>query len=169
MFEGFLTSFSSLKPITIKVAIAAIILSGFLLFFPAGLLDKLGLKELVDGSKAAIGMLFVFSASVVFAEGVFLVGRTGKKLIEEARYRANMKKFLGQISGDEKAVLKSYIEHDVATKHFSISSGIGQSLEAKGILTRSSNFGVAGSGDCFPYFIQPVAKAELLRNPSVLD
>ena len=76
--------------------------------------------------------------------------------------------FLSSLSGDEKKAIIRYTAEDVSTVHFSLSGGIANALEAKGILTRTSSIGVAGSGDMFPFTIQPLALEVLGKRPELL-
>ena len=169
MFEGLLASLSAIKPLTLKTASVCLLLSGSLIFSPQNLLTKFGLYDFSNSNKIIIGLLFLFSLATLLTEAVFTLCRLAAKSVKEGEYTKAVKHHLANLSGDEKKALRHYFDRDVSNVHFSMAGGVAAGLQGKGILSRSSNMGVPGSGDSFPYLIQPVAKKAILDNPSCLD
>ncbi|WP_295511889.1 super-infection exclusion protein B [uncultured Sulfitobacter sp.] len=168
MFEGLISSLSILKPFTLRAALIFIAVSGSLLFTPTNFIASLGLGELVSSNRPAIGLLFLLSAATLgteisVASYKFVVDQHKKK-----KYGKFVRAQLSNLSADEKSALRTYIEEDVSTRHFSMSQGVAQGLEGKGILSRSSNLGVPGSGDHFPFLLQPEAKKAIQEHPEYI-
>ena len=78
-----------------------------------------------------------------------------------------IKKYLKNLTDDEKETIRPYIFENKRTQHFSMGEGTAESLVAKKILYRSSTLGVAL--DIFPYSIQDIAFNYLVKNPNLLD
>ena len=169
MFEQLLTTFSTLKPLTMRVAFVGAILSGLLLFLPLEALSYLELKQFVSSSRTSIAFLFIFSICALTSELFFAIYKGLARWWKKNRYRRYLRYQLSQLSSDEKELLKKFINEDRSTFHFALSAGIARSLEAKQILMRSSNLGVPGSGDSFPFMIQPEARKIILHTPTLLS
>jgi hypothetical protein len=74
---------------------------------------------------------------------------------------------LPQLTEDEKAILRGYIEGQTRTQYLAMSNGtVGQFVVEK-ILFRASSLGSVA--DYFPYNIQPWAWDYLNNHPEVLE
>ena len=169
MFEGLISALSSLRPFAWRTAFALFFLTSILIFLPISILDKIFLSRFAEESSTGLGLLWLLCVCVLAVElfEVLLNFMKGQKKV--LKNRKETQRFLASLSSDEKAILKDYVAKDVSTVHFSIASGVANALEAKGILYRSSNLGIAGAGDLFPYSIQPVALDLLRKNPKLID
>lgn len=165
MFEGLISTLSILKPFTLRAAVIFFAVSGSLLFTPTNFIATLGLLELVSSNRPAIGLLFLLSAATLGAEFLVAFYKLAVAQRKKKKYGKFVREQLSNLSADEKSVLRTYIDEDVSTRHFSMSQG----LEGKGILSRSSNLGVPGSGDHFPFLLQPEAKKAILARPEYID
>jgi len=169
MFEGLISTLSILKPFTLRAAVIFFAVSGSLLFTPTNFIATLGLLELVSSNRPAIGLLFLLSAATLGAEFLVAFYKLAVAQQKKKKYGKFVREQLSNLSADEKSVLRTYIDEDVSTRHFSMSQGVAQGLEGKGILSRSSNLGVPGSGDHFPFLLQPEAKKAILARPEYID
>ncbi len=169
MFETILTSISALRPFAWRTALAILIMCSTLIFLPDTVIEKLGLTELLSASRSAISIALIFSGSIILVEIFDALRGIIVERHKTNKYRTNMFKHLSELTKDEKLALKEYADGDLGTVHFSMSGGVAGFLEAKGIISRSSNLGIPGTSDTFAYSIQPVAMKLLRENPDLLQ
>jgi Na+-transporting methylmalonyl-CoA/oxaloacetate decarboxylase gamma subunit len=147
--------------------------SGILVFAGHDIADTMGLADFRQQYRVEIGLAFVFSVSIFFAQTLWGTGRLirafGKRSLEARKAKRALeekRKQLHDLTPDEKAYLQPYIKQEENTQYFAIVDGIAGGLEAKGIIYRSSNVGNFLSGTA--YNMQPWAREYLRENPDLL-
>ena len=169
--SGFLSALKGTSPVIfLGVAIA----SGLILFGTDGFVSNLGLAEFRDQNKGYIGVSFVLSVSIVFAQAIANGGKMLLKFVERWRKKKvraatleQRQNTLHKLTADEKAYLKPYVFGDENTQYFLIEDGIAGGLKAKDIIYMSSQVGSMLEG--WAYNIQPWAKQYLEENPHLLE
>lgn len=145
--------------------ILAFIAWGFLLI-PKKVTEYIGIHDLIDKYKHIFGFLAIFFSFYFLAFSIYEFGR---KRFTARKQISIIKKRLKNLSEDEKKALKKYIDRKVRTASFSLSGGVGEGLQAKGILYRSSSLSCPLSIDEFSYNIQDVAYDYLMKNKKLLE
>jgi len=169
MFEAILAQVSALRPVAWPAALVIGLATGVLIFAPESVLTKLGLGEFTGNPSPSVGLFFPLSVSVIGAELAVACVSWFRKWKKSSNYRKTVRHHLKLLSGDEKELMRQFIKGDLATINCPLSDGTANLLQSKGILTRSSNVGMAGTKDVFPFSIQPIARKHLLKKPQIID
>jgi hypothetical protein len=144
-------------------------LSGFLLAAAVVTLTKWQTSRSTLGLSALephVGWFTVIGlACISLLVGVSVMGALGRRL-QARRLRVGWTRLLRNLTDDEKAVLRKYIDQNVRTQHLSFSEGVANGLEAKKILYRASSLGSHTAH--FAYNIQDGAFEILKRHPEFL-
>ena len=130
---------------------------------------RLGVEDFAKNSGLAVGLLFLLSSSALIAEFISVILTSIKRWNKRRNLTAFIKYQIQNLSMDEKVALRRFIKEDVSTVHLSLSGGVAAGLEGKKNLTRSSNMAISGSGDHFPFLLQPEAKKIITKNSGLLD
>ena len=93
--------------------------------------------------------------------------KTKKDEVEKERKLEEIKKRLHGLSSEEKTILRSYIDNDTKTQHFSIFDGVHSGLLAAKILYQSSMVSYPGR-ETFDYNITNWAWDYLKKHPELL-
>lgn len=161
--NGAVKTFSELA---VKPLIAIAVASGFLLFIPASVVAQLGMSKFVMDYRSWLGLAFVVSCAYLLAHAVVdLVKRVHDHFEVRAIWKAQSQ-YLRSLTPDERARLRPYIGEQRSSVVYQITDGVVGGLVGKGILFRSSNI---GHGTGFAFNIQPWARSELEKNPSLLE
>jgi len=142
------------------IVLTVVLISSFMLFMPYNLLNCLGLGELRTKRLALWGLFFVGSVSSLIAYA-FIRFIPGKITIMYG------KRYLNNLTDEEKSILKMYIYWGKKTQTFSMSDGVVNGLELKNIIYRASSLSECYS--YFPYNIQPWAWEYLNKHKYLLD
>ncbi|MBW4707584.1 superinfection exclusion B family protein [Roseobacter sp. YSTF-M11] len=169
MFEGLLTSLSQLRPLAWRLALGLFFFSCLLLATPQNILKLLSLDSLVEAFRTETALTLFFSLSFLTVEVFDVAQKYFKNRYKNWVYRRNARQFILELSGDEKTVLKRFLEDDQSTIILSYSDGTANMLEGKNLITRSSSLGIPGGGDRFAYSIQPVALRIIKSEPTLLE
>lgn len=144
-------------------------LSGFLLAASVVSLARwqpsrstLGLSALEPhvGWFAVVGL-----ACISLLVGVSVVEASNRRL-QARRLHVGWTRLLRNLTDDEKAVLRKYMDQNVRTQHLSFSDGVANGLEAKKIIYRASSLGSHMA--FFAYNIQDGAFEILAKHPEYL-
>lgn len=124
----------------------------------------MGITNIIDDNRSFLGFgAIIFTVYLLsFLAYEYLSGHLTQWIIIK-----RVKKRLRHLTEDEKDALRPFIENNVRTRRFRLSSGIGEGLQAKKILYRSSKVGEYG--DFFPYNIQDFAFDYLRKNSHLLE
>ena len=114
-----------------------------------------------------LGGAFIISIAVVATYLSTWVGRLGLAVVNRRLNRKARLRHLETLTSDEKAYLVPYIHDGKNTMNYLAQDGIASGLVQKGILYAPSSLGSMLSG--FAYNLQPWARDELERNPSLLE
>jgi len=122
------------------------------------LAGRLGVAEIVQQHNGTI-FLIGLAAWVMLLVAVvrWMYGLLVNK-IENIKETQMQKHLLSTLSMREKEFLRTYIDQDTDTRYANVSDGVVGGLTAKTIVFRSSNLGVPGTLQEFPYNLQPWAK-----------
>lgn len=152
--------------LAVKPLLAVAVASGTLVFAPAPMVAKLGMDKFVADYRSWLGLALVVSCAYLFAHAVVFLARDVRDKFETRAIRKAQIEYLKGLAPDEKSRLAPYIEDQRSSVVYQITDGVVRELVAKGILFRSSN---VGRGTGFSFNIQPWARIEIEKNPSLLD
>ena len=162
------------KQATPALLLGVALASGALLFLPSGVVDALGLTDLVKEHRPYLGAALVLALALLSARSavgaVALVKALYAKHKEkQAAAIAEQRRLeeLDRLTPEEKAYLLPYITEEKNTQQFGLEDGIAGSLQAKGIIYRAAN--VSTFGTAFAFNIQPWARDHLTRNQHLLE
>jgi superinfection exclusion protein B len=125
----------------------------------------LGIQSLIDNLLPIVSLLAVLLFGFIIGGPIYEIGNSYYNTYYN---RKNIESFLKQLTNDEKAILKPYIEENIRAKFFDMQNGTVGGLASKNILYRSSNLGNPGSYS-FAYNIQDIAFNILKKKPSYLQ
>lgn len=144
------------------------IISGILIFLPRNILTRLNIAEFRDNYIIILSLVFIvcvgFHISAILQK---LLKYTGRKVsIKYSKYQTV--KYIRKLTGDEKQVLRTYINEQTQTLYLSIENGVVKGLELKGIILRVATIGDA-LDSTFAYNLQPYIYNYLLKHKEVLE
>jgi hypothetical protein len=143
------------------------IFTGFVVFAPPNVLSIFGITGIVESYRAYFGLAFLLSAALLASSALIATCEWLKGKYRERVTRKYRRRRLRQLTEDEKAILRGYIEGQTRTQYLAMSNGtVGQFVVEK-ILFRASSLGSVA--DYFPYNIQPGAWEYLNDHPEVLE
>jgi len=125
--------------------------------------DFFGLQEVAK----QMPLLFVIGIVCIGLGAGGMFAEWNQRTAEGRRFRNALNERLQNLTEDEKDALRPYVEKNKRTSHFNMTKGTPGSLEAKGILYRSS--AISSSYMTFPYSIQDVAFDILKDHPEYLE
>ena len=134
-----------------------------ILFSPDSWIDKFSLGEFRVNYRIWLGPAFLFILAVLSSRLFTFISES----VIGFQVRRERLNDLKNLTRDEKACLRIFVENDIATITREISDGIIGSLESKGIVYRTSN--VASHWKSFPYSLQPWARKYLKKQPILLE
>lgn len=113
-----------------------------------------------------VAVLIISFAALVahLAWRAFAGVRRGLQQTEEKRERM---KLMSELKTEEKAILRTFMEHPDNTQHFSSEDPAVQSLEDKGVIYLASGVGSAAEG--YTYHLHPWAREMLQAKPELLE
>jgi hypothetical protein len=141
-------------------------LSGVVLFSGDGLISTLGLNELLAAWRPWVGVAFLVSTSLLFANVVAAVGRWIRKRWRWAASARNLRRRLHNLAADEQELLARFLLERRKCLRFPVRDGVSQGLAAANILYRSSNVGDLLGG--WDFSMQPWAWEHLNANPHLV-
>ena len=138
-------------------AFAATVILALLLLW-GDVLDWLGLK----GHRAIVSAVFLVSVSVLFAQSLAI----GYGYVGRWKPRCSCRKRLKQLTRDEKAILKRYIEGQTRTQDLDFTNGVVIGLENAGCIARVC--GVTYKYELTAFNISDFAWKYLNKHPEAL-
>ena len=158
-------SFLKLPP---SILSALVLASGFVIFAPSKLLERLYFVDFKDKYGFYIGIVFTVSISILF---VYLIGKPVKYLYEKRRdeiIKANQLKCLKELSEDEKHLIRQMISRSDYTMELPMNNGVVVKLQHLYILTPAGSTHIINGYDMrIPYFVQPWVIKMASVNPDI--
>lgn len=145
--------------------LAVFLASAFLAFAPEAILGDLGLTTFRNDYRVWVGVPTVVSGALLATHMLREVWRFARV---RSGVRAQIKRWerrLHDLTPEERAVLRCYLENDTRTQRFPLDDGAVQELVSFGVLRVASSLGTRHS---FAYNIQPWAWDYLRANPRLL-
>jgi hypothetical protein len=134
------------------------------LLLPTTVSDLLGITSIINSNRTYFGFgALIFSVYFL----AFLAYEFSENLFSKWKIIRRVRKYLRDLTEDEKVALRPFIYENVRTQQFSMSEGTAGSLEGKKIIYRSSNIG--SFDGAFPYSIQDIAFKYLKANTQLLS
>lgn len=138
------------------IYIAAFLLSSScFIFFPDKLLIDLGVKSFRDNYRSYIGIVFIFSLSILVVSLLSSIMKSAKKKYRWYKSLRISKKALKELNKFEKNMLSEMINDDAYSIELDITDGYHMRLEQCKIIYRASN--LSSMGTYFSYILQPWA------------
>jgi hypothetical protein len=140
-------------------------ITGFLLFAPNNILDILGLVDLIKQYRPYIGGALLISLGLLLSNILAMLFDFTRQRSEKSKRLKQMRKRLHNLTEEEKALLRGYVERQSRTQYFDMENGVARGLEAERIIFQASNIGRI---DSWAYNIQPWAWTYLSGRPELL-
>lgn len=150
-----------------KTALPLFIASALILFVPDHLSQKLGMQGLREEYALPLGLLFVFSASMLAGNAILSMWGILRPSVRDWVFVRANRGVLKNLTEAEKEALRPYILDGEAEQTFRLGDGVVNLLVGKKVLKRAANLAVFY--DQFHYFMQPWARQYLERNKHLLD
>ena len=142
------------------------IVFGVLIFSTDVLLDKFGLKVIVDEYRAYLGVAFLATLALILVNTVAAIWKFIYPWIVQGYNIKIGRKRLQSLNPTEKQILSYYIHNQTRSQNLPIQNGTVNGLERELIIFRGSSL---GSMRGFDYIIQPWAWEYLNQHPELLE
>ena len=150
-----------------SLALVVAIMTGLLIFLPDRTIRTAGLGEVKDQILPYLGILFFASVAILLAGLIEFVVTLAKTEVSDLINHWRWSKVLSDLTGDEKKVLREFIDDGKTAISAPLSDPVISTLAVKKILVRTSNMGHPGSMS-FPFTLQPWARKALNRKGYLL-
>lgn len=158
-------SFLKLPP---SILSALALASGFIIFAPANMLERLYFVDFKDTYGFYIGLVFIVSISILL---VYLVIKPAKYYLDkrsDKRVREGQLKFLRELSFEEKHLLQEIIARPDYTMVLPVNNGVVVKLQSFYVLAPAGANHVVDAYDMrIPYFVQPWVIKMVQENPDI--
>ena len=141
--------------------------AGALLFANDQLIKRLGLSELVQKYRFALGLTLVLSVSLICVLIVLFFLNAIKRWWRKRRGEKHIIRRLHNLTEDEKQILRYYIAMNTRASSLKYDDGVVQGLVHNSIIYQSSSLGNIVEG--FPYNITDLAWDHLHENLHLLE
>ena len=172
--EALLATLAGLKQATPSLLISVAATCGLILFLDDSLLTSLGLLEIRNEHRTALGGValicgVLFVAAIIPKIGSIITDLYNwiKRKINQTAKLKNLHKSLNQLTPNEQAYLAPYILEQQTTQYFLIEDGIAAELQIKTILFKPVSSGNLIRGIAFN--LQPWARNYLNDHPETLE
>lgn len=134
------------------------------------MLDSLGIGTLVSQYRQILGIVFLFSTTLLIVEILIVVYRWIQETLVNRLIVKSGHKRLHALTEPEKKVLRSFIFEKTRSRRLDMTDGVVNELESESIIFRSSNLGHGiGLHVVFAFNIQPWAWDYLNAHPELLS
>lgn len=141
------------------------LVTGFVLFASANILDTFGLTPFVRQYRPYLGTVFLLSTVLLLVDWSIKSYEWTRKRYRQSSELGRGQRRLHKLTDPEKRILNGYIGSKTRSQYLSIESGIVNGLEAEGIIYRASTVGRLTD---WAYNIQPWAWEYLNKHPELL-
>jgi len=160
-----LISFLKLPP---SILSALVLASGFIIFAPSKVLEKLYFIDFKETYGFYIGLVFIVSISILF---VYLVTKPVKYSYDkhrEIRIRKNELKYLRELSNDEKHLIRQMLSYPGYTMELSANNGMVIKLQSSFVISPAGTTHVVDAYDMkLPFYVQPWVVKMTGENPDI--
>ena len=167
MLEGVGGLIAAIKEAGPKVYGAVLIAGLVVLFLPESYANQAGLAEARNLYRPYIGGAVIVSASLLCVHALSSVASMLFRIRDDRRIKRNIIQCLRELTWDEKAFLRGFIDGQENTLYASYSDGVVGGLLAKHLIYRASN--MSSPGLQFPYNLQPPVRNILNERPELLS
>lgn len=150
--------------------IGLLLFSSLLIFLPESAIKAVGLMSLSEEYKIHVGLAFFFSIAFLVSYSLNALWRVflGRWLHETASLYF-LRKEANDLTEEEKAVLRNFIEKRTRSMNLSLKNGVVLGLEQRKFIIRTGNLGTDAVSMSFPFAIQPWAWEYLNKHPELLE
>ena len=142
--------------------------SGFIIFAPQKVLEKLYFVDFKDKYGFYIGLVFIVSLSILL---VYLIIKPVKYLYDKRSNKKlgeNQLRFLKELSGDEKQLLRQIIARPDYTMELPVNNGVVVKLQSFYVLSPAGSTHLVNGNDMrIPFFVQPWVIKMVRENPDI--
>jgi hypothetical protein len=136
-----------------------------LIFSNSNMLDKFGLKPIVEQYRAYLGIGFLVTLALTLVNSITAIWKFIYPWIAQAYWIRIGKKRLQNLTPNEKDILGYYIKNKNRSQTLRIQDGTVNALQKEKIIVRASSLGTMYG---FDYIIQPWAWKYLNKKPQLL-
>lgn len=143
---------------------------GFILFVPEFVLQPFGLNGPRIVGKPYFGAAFLFSVATIVCSGILRVFTWAREEYRQWLWIRHGIKYLHGLTGEEKAVLRRYLEDQTRSRRLDIKNGVVIGLAKVLVISQVSGQGHIGYGGAmlFAFNIQPWAWDYLNAHPELI-
>lgn len=143
---------------------------GFILFVPEFMLQPFGLNGLRAVGKPYFGAAFLFSVSTIICSGILRLAAWTRTEYRQWLWQRHGIKYLHGLTGEEKAVLRRYLEDQTRSLRLDIKDGVVIGLAQALIISQVSGLGHMGGANkmFFAFNMQPWAWDYLNAHPELV-
>lgn len=156
--------------LSIHLMLSILLSTGFILFLPDQILERMYLLEARDRYGVLIGMIFIISMFIILLKFFSYFVSKIKKWYMEGKTLKNWESNLKKLNQKEKEIIKRFTETDTNTLLLPMNSGIVIRLENITIIGKAANHHMVDMRNPqFPYFLQPWVYDYIKKNPNYFD
>lgn len=158
-------SFLKLPP---SILSALVIASGFIIFAPTELLERLYFIDFKDKYGFYIGLVFIVSLSILL---VYLIIKLVQYIFEKKSNKKrseNQLRFLKELNIDEKQLIREMIESSDYTLELPVNNGVIVKLQNYFVIAPAGTTHLVNGYDMrIPFFVQPWVVKMVRENPDI--
>lgn len=169
------TGLAWLKLSPVLLAVLALVVAS-MLWAPAWYIDGLGLKSFIEENRKYLGVAFLGFTAGAVAPALVVSFRKAVRSIQVLKLKHKAKQRLQNLTPEEKAILRRFIDRDSRAQELDIGSGVTTALVKANIISAAGLSGTSihyfeytPEGMMGPYNIQPWSWDYLQKNKSLLD
>jgi hypothetical protein len=160
-----LINFLKLPP---NILSALVLASGFIIFAPAKVLEKLYFIDFKEAYGFYVGLVFIVSISILF---VYIVIKPAKYLYDkrrDIRISENQLKYLRQLSNHEKHLIRQMLSYPDYTMELPTNNGMVIKLQSSFVISPAGTTHLVDAYDMrIPFLVQPWVVKMTSENPDI--
>lgn len=160
-----LKGISEIFNLPMKIMVALCIASGLILFLPNNFIDKLYMAKFRNDFGFVIGLIFIITVAIILCNLAVKLSNFFFNKIRLKKLRENRKKFMDNLSQEEKELIKEIDNKLDKTVELPIHNGIIIKLQNANIITPTANeFYVDFEEPIIKFFLQPWVSEYIKEN-----
>jgi len=140
---------------------------GAVLLLPADVLQLVGIGQIAEDHRTAMGLVFVFCCCVLVFSGFGALQVVVKTWWYRFKAKRKIAHRLARLNEDEKQILRFYVQYQTRTNRLRVDDGVVQGLVSARIIFLATELGSLLDG--FDHNISQVAWDVLNKDPSLLE
>jgi hypothetical protein len=165
--NAFLSKISDWLKLSPRYLFPISLVTGFVLFASADILDLFGINPLVTQIRPYLGFIFLLATALLITNLCIAIYTWANSKYQKALNMRMLQGRLRALTDDEKRILQYYISKQTRTQYLPLLDGVVSGLELEGVIFKSVNS--ARDLDRWAYNIQPWAWRYLNEHKKLLE